>query len=221
MEADGSIDGGDRMRTWGRRFGYLLLALTLAGCTSMPVGQKYNPAPMPNASGQTLPAAQGAPQSVPATSGAIQSYFTKNGGHPEKALTAVMGGATKSLDIAIYSLTLPEIVQAIVAAKQRGVVVRVITDDSQAKGASQSTALRTLLDAGIPVKQNTHSGLMHLKVTIADRQVVTTGSFNYSNAASTVNDEVLVVLRDAGLAESWSQEFQRMWDDKAKFESLK
>lgn len=62
---------------------------------------------------------------------------------------------------------------------------------------------------------------MHLKVTIADKVVVTTGSFNYSAAASTTNDEVLVVITDAAMAQTWSKQFQRMWDDTAKFEPVK
>ncbi|WP_051074193.1 phospholipase D-like domain-containing protein [Effusibacillus pohliae] len=58
---------------------------------------------------------------------------------------------------------------------------------------------------------------MHLKVTIADKSVVTTGSFNYSTAASTTNDEVLVVLRDVEMAKAWDTEFERMWSDKENF----
>ena len=56
-----------------------------------------------------------------------------------------------------------------------------------------------------------HSGLMHLKVSIIDDQTVTTGSYNYSEDASTRNDEVLVVLRDPTMAKAWEAEFNAMW----------
>ena len=79
---------------------------------------------------------------------------------------------------------------AIKRAHKRGVAVRIITDRIQAQGKSQREALQLLGSAGIPMKQNKHSGLMHLKMTIADGKTATTGSFNYSKAGRTDNDEV-------------------------------
>jgi phosphatidylserine/phosphatidylglycerophosphate/cardiolipin synthase-like enzyme len=43
--------------------------------------------------------------------------------HPEKVLVGVIDEAKTTLDIAIYSLTHPDIIQAISDAKKRGVVV--------------------------------------------------------------------------------------------------
>jgi phosphatidylserine/phosphatidylglycerophosphate/cardiolipin synthase-like enzyme len=54
---------------------------------------------------------------------------------------------------------------------------------------------------------------MHLKMTVADRQVFAVGSFNYTKAASTTNDEVLIVLKDPQGAEKCAKEFERMWND--------
>jgi phosphatidylserine/phosphatidylglycerophosphate/cardiolipin synthase-like enzyme len=183
-----------------------LLLLLLTGCSAAPVA---------SITGQL------APQVATVQSTKVTSYFTQADEHPETALIAVMDGAKQSLDVAIYSLTKAEIVKAMLNAHKRGVTVRVMTDKIQAAGKSQTVALRTLMDAGIPVKQNTHSGLMHLKVTIADKAIVTTGSYNYSAAATTTNDEVLVVMPDPAMAKSWAQQFQRMWDDKANYAALK
>lgn len=96
-------------------------------------------------------------------------------------------------------------------AKRRGVQVRVITDQQEAQSRTQAEALKILREAGIPVKVNSHKGLMHLKMTIADSKIATTGSFNYTKAAATVNDEMLVVIRDPAVARSWKAEFDRMW----------
>jgi phosphatidylserine/phosphatidylglycerophosphate/cardiolipin synthase-like enzyme len=128
-----------------------------------------------------------------------------------------MGSAKQSLDIAIYSLTKPDIVKAIQQAKKRGVEVRIITDQQEAHNRTQEEALKMLKNEGIPIKVNTHQGLMHLKVTIADKSVVTTGSFNYSTSASTTNDEVLVVIRDPAIAKAWDEQFERMWNDRGNF----
>ncbi|WP_240546291.1 phospholipase D-like domain-containing protein [Paenibacillus artemisiicola] len=143
--------------------------------------------------------------------------FTQAGQQPEKLLIGVIDGAERTLDIAIYSLTKPDIVDAIKRAKNRGVAVRLITDRIQAQGKSQKEALKLLGSAGVPMKLNTHSGLMHLKMTIADGKTATTGSFNYSKAASTDNDEVLMVLRDEGVAESFAHQFESMWTDTSAF----
>ncbi|MCR8633516.1 phospholipase D-like domain-containing protein [Paenibacillus radicis (ex Xue et al. 2023)] len=159
-----------------------------------------------------------------ASSSSVQSkhewYFTKASQHPEKALIDVINSSSTSLDIAIYSLTHPEIVAAIKESKQRGVTVRLITDKVQSAGKAQEEALKILGSAGIPMKVNKHSGLMHLKMTVADKRVATTGSFNYSKAAATTNDEVLMVLRDPEVAKSFSEQFEQMWNDAKGFEAI-
>lgn len=151
----------------------------------------------------------------------IRWAFTQAEQHPEKLLIEVIQSAQKTLDIAIYSLTHPDVVAAIKEAKKRGVDVRVITDKIQSGGKSQKEALKILGSAGIPIKINSHSGLMHLKVTIADGKVATTGSFNYSKSASTTNDEVIMVLPNEDIAEAFSKEFDAMWSDTKGFEEIK
>jgi len=143
--------------------------------------------------------------------------FTQANDHPEKVLIGVIGEAKNSLDIAIYSLTHPGIIQAIADAKKRGVAVRIISDKTEAKNKTQAVALSNLKAAGVPIKINTHTGLMHLKVSIIDKKILTSGSFNYSKAASTTNDEVLIVDRDTIAATKWDQEFNVMWNDNTKF----
>ncbi|MBM7109674.1 Phospholipase D precursor [Brevibacillus laterosporus] len=143
--------------------------------------------------------------------------FTKADQHPEKMLINVINSATSTLDIAIYSLTHPDIVKAIKDTKARGVSVRIITDEQQSSGKTQKEALKFLSGAGIPIKINKHSGLQHLKVTLTDGKIATTGSFNYSKAASTKNDEVLMVLYDPEVARAFEEQFNRMWQDTKGF----
>ncbi|GIP32648.1 phospholipase D family protein [Paenibacillus sp. J2TS4] len=150
----------------------------------------------------------------------IEWAFTQENQHPEKLLVEVIESATDSLDIAIYSLTHPEIVQAIKEAQKRGVAVRVITDKIQSGGKSQNEALKIVGSAGVPLKVNSHSGLMHHKMTIVDKKVVTTGSYNYSKAASTRNDEILMVIRDEEIAQSFADEFEKMWNDSSRFDTV-
>ncbi|WP_258171343.1 phospholipase D-like domain-containing protein [Paenibacillus sp. R14(2021)] len=150
----------------------------------------------------------------------VEWAFTQAEQQPDQLLIGVIDGAADTLDIAIYSLTKPDIVDAIKQAKKRGVSVRIITDRIQARGKSQKEALKLLGSAGVPLKINKHSGLMHLKITIADGKTATTGSFNYSKAASTDNDEVLMLLHNSDIAASFEKQFQAMWDDTAAFEAI-
>ena len=121
------------------------------------------------------------------------------------------------MDIAIYSITDTDIINSIVDAKQRGVNVRIITDATQSASKSQNAAFDILRNAGIIIKINKHSGLMHLKVTIVDKQIVTTGSFNYTSAAENINDEVFVVINNAEIAADFENQFETMWNNTKGF----
>jgi hypothetical protein len=144
-------------------------------------------------------------------------YFSKDNGKPDQQLIKVISGAKSNLDIAIYSLTKENIVDAIIKSKSSGVNVRLITDKQESKSKSEAKELAKLKAAGIPVKINTHKGLMHMKVTIADKNIITTGSYNYTEAATKNNDEVLVVLHDSTAAQKFTSEFERMWNDTKNF----
>jgi phosphatidylserine/phosphatidylglycerophosphate/cardiolipin synthase-like enzyme len=126
-------------------------------------------------------------------------------------LINLFDSAQSRLDIAIYSITHPQIAQAIAGAKQRGVDVRLITDKGESNNENQRNVLNFLSNSGITVKEISHAGIMHLKISIIDEVLITTGTYNYSEAASTVNDDVLVAIRNSEIAREWSKQFQRMW----------
>jgi phosphatidylserine/phosphatidylglycerophosphate/cardiolipin synthase-like enzyme len=162
-----------------------------------------------NAQAVTIASSAGAAAS---TSG-LEYYFPRAGQHPDQELIGVINSASSTLDIAIYSITKDSIVQAIAAAKARGVTVRIISDKIESANKYQAQELAVLTGDGIPVKINHHSGLMHMKVTIADDSTVTTGSYNYTEAATDENDEVLVIIHDSTVAQNFDNEFQSMWSD--------
>lgn len=155
-----------------------------------------------------------------ASSVAIQYCFPRAGQRPEPVLVKMMGSAKSSIDVAVYSFTDRNIADALIDAKKRGVAVRVISDRECSQERSQEKLLTSLKHAGIPVKVNSHTGLMHLKVTIADQTAVTTGSFNYTYSAESENDEVFVVLNDKKVAGDFENEFSRMWNDKQNYKDF-
>ena len=151
------------------------------------------------------------PAATQAVEPGIQVFFPRAGQDPAPVLVNLYNGAAASLDVAIYSLTHPDIVKAIGDAQRRGVQVRIITDKEQAAGSTQKHALNDLLSLGIPVKIDAHSGLMHLKMSIIDGQTATLGSYNYTMSASQQNDEVMAVVTQPAVVKSCQDEFNRLW----------
>lgn len=159
------------------------------------------------------------PGTAQVKSGNVNCYFPREGQKPQPALIKVISSSEKTLDMAIYSFTDTKIADALAAAEERGVTVRVITDGQESKSKYQKKVLDKLKKAGIPIKVDTHSGLMHLKITIADKKTATTGSFNYTKSAEEKNDEVFVVIKNSDVAKSFSEEFENMWGDSGNFEN--
>jgi phosphatidylserine/phosphatidylglycerophosphate/cardiolipin synthase-like enzyme len=141
----------------------------------------------------------------------ISSYFSRVGDHPEAELISLYDRAQSSIDVASYSLTYPSIIKALTDAKKRGVKVRVITDRIQTAGKTQRVAVDDLLLNGIVVKNNHFSGLMHLKMSVVDGAVATTGSYNYTKNATEQNEEMLVIITEPNFIQRCNKEFERMW----------
>ncbi|GGG07645.1 phospholipase D-like domain-containing protein [Paenibacillus abyssi] len=144
--------------------------------------------------------------------------FTKTDNPPDVKLKEIIDTAKKSLDIAMYTFTDKGILNRVLHATNRGVKVRLITDKAQTKNANgQYSLIQSLARAGIPVKVNNHQGYMHLKILIADNDKIVTGSYNYTNKAKSSHDEVIVILEDNHIAQKWTDQFNRMWNDENNF----
>lgn len=147
----------------------------------------------------------------------IETYFTKKDGNLDKILIKEINTAQKNLNIAIYSLTKEDIGNAILDAKKRGIDVKVITDKQESQSKAQKAILDKFKNAGIPVKINSHSGLMHLKVSIIDDKTVTGGSFNYTVNATKENDENLIIMRNADIVNEYVSEYSTMWNNTSDY----
>lgn len=173
---------------------------------------------LPTAANQQEPAASGKP--VPAPS--IQTSFTQSAGQkPDQLLIQAIQGTKKNLDIAINAINHEEIVKEIIKARIAGADVRIITDRSESTNAAQAEKLKSLVASGIPVKVNSRSkGMMNLKLALFDDEAGATGSFNFTQNASTSNDEMLVILRDKTTVGQWKQQFDAMWNDTQNFKEF-
>jgi len=140
---------------------------------------------------------------------------------PLDRLTALYRHATRYLYVAVYGLTSPRAVEAMVAAKKRGVDVRLITDLKRTEDVKQLTALRTLQLADIPILVNQHDGLMHLKQVVIDDEVNASGSMNHTTSGNRYNDERLDVITDRTTTVKAREKFLGMWNDHSRYREWK
>src|SRR5947209_11524441 len=131
---------------------------------------------------------------VPETS-PVELFFPRAGDQADERLAEFIKGPTDQLRLACYSLNRPVIVAAILEQHKAGVPLQLITDHVQSFGPGQLAALRELQAAGVPIKTNHHRGSMHLQMAVR-QTALATGSFNWTNNAETLNDEVLAIIAD-------------------------
>ena len=88
--------------------------------------------------------------------------------------------AQKSMDVCVFTITNNRLASAVNAAHQRGVQVRVISDDECMK--HKGSDVHWLHEKGIPVRTDLNEAThMHNKFLIIDRTHVLTGSFNWTS----------------------------------------
>jgi len=132
-----------------------------------------------------------------------------------------ISGAKRSLDIAVQELDSRRIARAIVAAKHRGVAVRVVleADYLRAARAAEDPWLpgggnepnravhHALLRAAIDVRTDTNPAIFHHKFVVRDRSAVLLGSTNFTETGITKNLNHVLIVEDASVARLFATEF--------------
>lgn len=147
----------------------------------------------------------------------ISLCFPRYGEKSDGKLIDMISKTKKSLDIAIFNFTDKHILKAIWEAKNQNVAIRVITDKTMSLTPVQFFILRKLRRAGIPVKKNFHPRFIHLKITIADKKVVTVASANFTKASQIKNDEFFIIIRNKKIASEFIKQFNLMWNKTGDF----
>jgi phosphatidylserine/phosphatidylglycerophosphate/cardiolipin synthase-like enzyme len=172
---------------------------------------------------QTLPAGN-APTAANASGAWWEVYFTDpvNMNDPsnwqgsiEGRLIEKINAAKSSIHIASFEFNLTRVAEALIAAKQRGVDVRWVTDDEHGLEADVEPGhgqFAMLQEAGIEVRSDTRSALMHNKFWIFDGQIVWTGSTNITENGIFDQDNNAIAVQSPELAAIYEREFQEMWD---------
>jgi len=136
-------------------------------------------------------------------------------GSIEGRLIEKINAAQTSIHIVSFEFDLTPVAEALIAAKQRGVDVRWVTDDENGLEADEEPdrgQFAMLQEAGIEVRSDTRSALMHNKFWIFDGQIVWTGSTNITENGIFKQDNNTIVIQSPELALIYEREFQEMWD---------
>jgi phosphatidylserine/phosphatidylglycerophosphate/cardiolipin synthase-like enzyme len=155
----------------------------------------------------------------PGQTEAITVYFTdptdpaasSYRGGVDEILAAAIDQAQAAVDLAVYDLNLWCLRDALIAAHQRGVTVRMVTESDNL----DEPEMQQLREAGIEVLGDRREGLMHNKFVIIDRWEVWTGSTNFTTSGVYRNDNNLVRIRSSRLAQDYTAEFEEMFLDDA------
>lgn len=125
----------------------------------------------------------------------------------KRLLSALMAAEFK-ISIAMFTLTHPEIAEALIQAHKRGVAVSIAADFYTAKGASKKV-LEAMEKEGIKILNSQGMQLLHHKWAIIDDKTFVMGSANWTKAAFTKNHDFLVFLTPLDLNQR--QFLKRLW----------
>ncbi len=118
--------------------------------------------------------------------------------------------ANQFVYFAVYTFTRNDLKDALLGAKHRGLDVQGITDKDQlVKIELQGKIIKELREAGIPVSTQDHLGIMHLKTVVTDTGYVS-GSYNWTAAATNMNDEVIEVGTDEALRSQYEKVLRKL-----------
>jgi phosphatidylserine/phosphatidylglycerophosphate/cardiolipin synthase-like enzyme len=117
--------------------------------------------------------------------------------------------AIRQLQICVFTISDDSITKSLLAAHQKGVAIKVITDND--KSLDVGSDIEQLAHAGIAVKMDTTSNHMHHKFMVADQRTLITGSYNWTLSAARYNHENILVTREAGVIKSFIQHFDLLW----------
>jgi phosphatidylserine/phosphatidylglycerophosphate/cardiolipin synthase-like enzyme len=149
--------------------------------------------------------------------GWYEIYFTNPSCAPEEVrhggvdeiIAADLQAAKESVDIAAYDLDATAIVDALIALDDRDIPVRIVTDESN----EDLLSIRRLRRGGLTVVTDDRSALMHDKFIVIDRQIVWTGSLNYTSNGAYCNNNNAVRFDLPLLARNFTAEMDEMYDE--------
>ena len=134
--------------------------------------------------------------------GTINIYFCPHQ-DCEGALISFLDSAEQSIHCALFDVGLKS-VQEKLLEKQKEIEVKIVTDDDYLKKFKH------------PFVKADSYGLMHNKFCVVDGKSVSTGSMNPTDNDAHKNNNNLLLIDSAIIAQNYEDEFQEMWNGNFK-----
>lgn len=125
------------------------------------------------------------------------------------ALIDSMHQARFALDICVFTIADNHLTEAIVDAHNRGVDVRVLSDND--KSFDRGSDIQFMERQGVNVRLDNSPFHMHHKFMVVDKAILVNGSFNWTRSASEKNQENICIIENKSLAAEYLKEFDRLW----------
>lgn len=182
-----------------RRQASHVAVFALIACACLPAAQAFD------AGGQALPA-----------QGTLETAFTP-GDDIEGLLTDAVDKARRQVLVQAYILTSKPLTKSLIAARKRGVDVRVLVDAGQLNKLGHER-IAAMLAAGVTVREETRYKSAHNKVIVIDAAgadaTVITGSYNFTWSAQNKNAEnILIARKNPPLAAKYVANWTRHFED--------
>jgi len=138
----------------------------------------------------------------------VEALFSPEDPVRERILD-LLKGAQHSIRFLAFAFTDHEIGQVIQDKAQAGLQVQGVYE--RMGSSSRYSTFGSLKKAGLAVRRDGNSGMMHHKVMILDDTTVITGSYNFSRNADRANDENVLILHQAEIASEYLKEFAQIY----------
>jgi phosphatidylserine/phosphatidylglycerophosphate/cardiolipin synthase-like enzyme/regulation of enolase protein 1 (concanavalin A-like superfamily) len=185
-------------------------------CDNEPKGCDFR-TQFPNAASMTINTARLEPDvAIPA------DLIFGQGSEFNNRLTQEINNENTKIDIIVYRLEVDNITQALIDKHNAGVPVRVIVDKGQYTNPIYPeywlthANIERLLIAGIPILQNNHAGVTHMK-TLITSNYATNGSSNFGPNWQRDHNYFVSALGKPTVYQAFNNEFQAMWTKTTDF----
>jgi phosphatidylserine/phosphatidylglycerophosphate/cardiolipin synthase-like enzyme len=142
----------------------------------------------------------------------------------EQPIIDFIDGAKKRLEIAVQELEYVNIAKAIIRARKRKLLVKLVVEHDYLRASKALTdpwkpggknepnrgIHSAILRASIDVKPDYNTKIFHQKFIVRDRASLLTGSTNFTPTGVHNNLNHLIIIHDEGVAKTYAREFREI-----------
>ena len=138
-------------------------------------------------------------------------YFSPEDKTISNNIIPLIKKAKNYIYIPAFYITYPLLVDELISAKQSGVDVKIIVDETSVKG--EYVDINKFQENNIQVKVENWAGKMHMKSIIIDDNTLVIGSMNFTKQGENRNDENVIIIKNSTtLTKKYKEHFLKLWN---------